>query len=243
LNLGDTSVSLLSDDQRLTEIPVTVFETLVREDRLKAISNDAGGCDSPIRGHLSRASETDLKVATYRSGLIGRYLDGGTLPTRSEVSRRTFFRWLSQFRKAETAYGNGFVGLLPHLNERGNRAAKLPEASRRLMYEHIEQDYETLKQKTRYASWTQLQLVCDAQQTATPSYKTFCLAVRRRPAFDQTLKRQGRRASYQVEAFYWNLELTTPRHSDRPFEIGHLDHTDSTWSASLHPDSHSAGPG
>jgi hypothetical protein len=50
--------------------------------------------------------------------------------------------------------------------------AKLPEASRRLMYEHIEKDYETLKQKTRYASWIQLQLTCDAQQTAAPSYKT-----------------------------------------------------------------------
>jgi transposase InsO family protein len=94
------------------------------------------------------------------------------------------------------------------------------------MYEHIDKDYETLKQKTRYASWIQLQLKCYAQQTATPSYKTFCLAVRRRPAFDQTLKRQGRRASYQVEPFYWNLELTTPRHGDRPFEITHLDHTE-----------------
>jgi len=68
LNLGDTSVSLLSEDHRLTEIPVKAFETLVREDRLKAISYDAGGCDSAIRDRLSRASETDLKVATYRSG-------------------------------------------------------------------------------------------------------------------------------------------------------------------------------
>jgi transposase InsO family protein len=25
--------------------------------------------------------------------------------------------------------------------------------------------------------------------------------------------------------FHWELELTTPRHGDRPFEIGHLDHT------------------
>jgi putative transposase len=172
LNLGDTSVSLLSEDQKLTEIPVTVFETLVREDRLKAIS-DTGGSDSAIRDRLSRASEADLKVATHRSGLIGQYLDRGILPTSSEVPRRTFFRWLCQFRKAEAASGNGFLGLLPHLNERGNHAAKLPETSRRLMCEHIERDYETLKQKTRYASWIQLQLVCDAQETATPKLQDF----------------------------------------------------------------------
>ena len=94
------------------------------------------------------------------------------------------------------------------------------------MRECIEQDYETLKQKTKYASWIQLKLTCETQQTPTPSYKTFCLAVRQRPAFDQTLKRQGRRASYQLEAFYWDLDLKTPRHGDRPFEIAHIDHTE-----------------
>lgn len=226
LNLGDTSVSLLSEDQQLTEIPVAAFETLVREDRLKVVSDDAGGRDLAIHDRLSRASEADLKAATYRSRFISQYLGRGSLPASAEVPRRTFFRWLCQFRKAEAAYGNGFWGLLPHLSERGNRAAKLPEASRRLMHEHIERDYETLKQKTKYASWTQLQLACDAQEIPPPSYKSFCLAVRRRPAFDQTLKRQGRRASYRVEAFYWNLELTTPRHGDRPFEIVHMDHTE-----------------
>ena len=46
-----------------------------------------------------------------------------------------------------------------------------------------------------------------------------------RPAFEQTLKRQGRRAAYVHSAFYYELKLTTPRHGDRPFEIGHIDHT------------------
>ena len=49
--------------------------------------------------------------------------------------------------------------------------------------------------------------------------------MRSRPAFEQTLKRQGRRAAYVQSAFYYELRLTTPRHGDRPFEIGHIDHT------------------
>lgn len=28
-----------------------------------------------------------------------------------------------------------------------------------------------------------------------------------------------------VSFFYWELEFTTPRHGDRPFEVGHIDHT------------------
>jgi transposase InsO family protein len=39
------------------------------------------------------------------------------------------------------------------------------------------------------------------------------------------LKRQGSRAAYQLQPFYWELQQRTPRHGDRPFEIGHIDHT------------------
>jgi len=94
------------------------------------------------------------------------------------------------------------------------------------MQDYIEGDYETLKQKTRYASWIRLKLACETPGAPAPSYKTFCLAVRERSTFDQTLKRKGRRAGYQVATFYWNLDLKTPRHGDRPFEIAHIDHTE-----------------
>ncbi len=42
----------------------------------------------------------------------------------------------------------------------------------------------------------------------------------------QTEKRQGRRAAYKHQEFYWNLDRKTPRHGDRPFEIAHIDHTE-----------------
>jgi len=148
------------------------------------------------------------------------------LPAGPEVPKRTFLRWLGRYRKAEATCGSGFLGLLPQCGNRGNRTTKLPETSRRLMQECIDRDYETLKQKTRYVSWAQLKLTCETQATPTPSYKTFCLAVRQRPASDQVLKRKGRRASYQLDVFSWELDVKTPRHGDRPFEIGHMDHTE-----------------
>ena len=43
---------------------------------------------------------------------------------------------------------------------------------------------------------------------------------------EQTLKRKGKRAAYQHEKFYWELEMTTPRHGERPFHIAHIDHTE-----------------
>jgi len=227
VNLGDTSVSLLSEDHRLSELPLTAFESLIRENRVRmADDTSCPASDSAIRNRLSRASEADLRTATYRSGLIASYSDTGNLPTKSDVSRRTFFRWLARYREAEATCGSGFLGLLPQYSERGNRAAKLPETSRRLMQECIEQDYETLTQKTKYASWIKLKLSCEAKEIPAPSYKTFCLSVKQRPTLEQTLKRKGRRASYPMEPFYWDLDLKIPRHGDRPFEVVHIDHTE-----------------
>ena len=152
--------------------------------------------DSAMHEQLITAGENDLHVANHRAVFIRRYLQENILPASSEVPVRTFYVWLARYRQAESSYGNGFLGLLPQLSQRGNRNPKLPEASRSALQEFIEQDYETRKQKTRYASWISLKRACEEKGVLAPSYKTFCLAVRQRPLAEQTAKRQGRRASY-----------------------------------------------
>ena len=47
--------------------------------------------------------------------------------------------------------------------------------------------------------------------------------MREHPVFEQALKHRGRRAAYTHASFYFELEPTTPRHGDRPFDIGHID--------------------
>ena len=50
------------------------------------------------------------------------------------------------------------------------------------------------------------------------------MAVRNRAGLKQTLKSQGSRAAYQHGPFYFELDLKTPRHGDRLFEVCHIDH-------------------
>lgn len=227
VNVGTTSVVLLSDERRLTELPRTTVESLIQQNRIEVVSSDVGhGSDPAICERLSWARGVDLGVANQRSQLVHDYLESGRLPADTGVTARTFYRWLARYRTAEASYGSGYVGLLPEASRRGNRTPRLSEASRHLMEEFLDQDYETLKQKTKYASWVGLKLSCEAKAVPAPSYKTFCVAVNKRPSFNQTLKRQGRRASYQLETFYWELDQKTPRHGDRPFEIVHIDHTE-----------------
>jgi transposase InsO family protein len=180
---------------------------------------------SPAEEILAKASEGDLNVANQRLCHVSGFLRGRVPEGDSSISLRTLQRWTAAYRTAESNLDSGYLGLLPQPRH-GNRNSKLPDETRTLLVEFIALDYETLKQKTRYASWIALKLTCDKRGIIPPSYKTFCLAVRSRPGFEQTVKRQGHRAAYSLEAFYWQLEFTTPPHGDRPFEIAHIDHTE-----------------
>jgi putative transposase len=173
---------------------------------------------------LATASERDLGVANRRFAIVRNRLEHRSEPCLTP--ERTLRRWIAQYRSAESLYGNGYVGLLAKASEQGNRTSRLSEESRNLLVQFVENDYEDLRQKTKLASWATLKRKCDELGIASPTYVTFCTAVRERPKFLQTLKRQGRRAAYTHSAFFFELEPTTPRHGDRPFEIGHIDHTE-----------------
>jgi putative transposase len=203
-------------------LSLDTFEPLMKDGRV----TPAGARVTEVKtsGPLATASEGDLKIANERFEMVQRHLS--RQPHPDGVPQRTLRQWAASYRRAEAAYGSGYLGLIPKTSQRGNHRSKLPEESRALLNDYIEQNYETLKQKPKFAVWAALLHTCQEKGIVAPSYATFCLATRRRPVFESVLKRQGRRAAYAHESFYWELEPTTPRHGDRPFEICHIDHTE-----------------
>ena len=224
VNLGERRVSLLGEDGALTEIPLETLEGLIREDRISA-AGQIGSSESRTFQFFVAASEDDLRVANRRYDIVQRHLNGERLAGEEGAPERTLRFWMARYRQAEEQYENGYVGLIPKTRQRGNRGRKLSAESQALLDEFIRKDYETLKQKSRFAAWAGLLRKADEKGVRAPSYVTFCRAVPGRPKFEQALKRQGSQAAYQYEPFYWELTQTTPRHGDRPFEIGHIDHT------------------
>ncbi|MGH9453756.1 MAG: Mu transposase C-terminal domain-containing protein, partial [Terriglobia bacterium] len=146
-------------------------------------------------------------------------------PLGESVSARTVRHWLQRFWHAKALHGDGYLGLLPRFQNCGNRNSKLPEKTQALMSEIIGTDYEALKQKRKVHVYGALIRACESEGTVAPSYKTFSVAVGRRLQGDLVFKRCGRRAAYQLAPPYLELHLTTPRHGERPFHIGHIDHT------------------
>lgn len=223
-NLGKTMIGLISTDNAFSEIPLLAFERLVKDGSVVPVKIAGDQVDgSKLHARLAAASEDDLRTANRRFVALQAYWQSGGA---QKVPGRTLRLWAARFRKAVQVYGDGYVGLLPEARRRGNRGDRLSEDARKLMLESIENDFESLKQKSKYAAWIAFKHKCELQEVVAPSYKTYRLAVRKRPHFQQTLKRKGRRAAYVYESVFWDLDLKTPRHGDRPFEIGHIDHTE-----------------
>jgi transposase InsO family protein len=228
--VGEIHVNLYS--KPLTEpVTVSVFrnQSEVRPASIHSLKPEPAAVrvrlETAAEARLRKASERELAVANERLRQVATHLKNMPPCGENPVPARTLRRWVTAYRAAEINLGSGYLGLLPEPRG-GNSTPKLPEESRTAMSEFIVSDFETLKQKTKYASWIALKLACERRGIVAPSYKAFNIAVLARPGFEQTLKRQGPRAAYPQEAFYWQLEFRTPPHGDRPFEIGHIDHTE-----------------
>jgi len=224
---GDIFVDLQSASLPEPEgVKVWLEKSLCRDSELTGSAaphppSSAGIGSSQIQGRLLVASESNLAEATRRYRIVSRALRG---EPHDPVPCRTLRRWIANYQVAQRQGESGYLGLLPKPNH-GNPVNKLPEQVRSLMTDFIDRDYESLKQKTMYATWSALKLACDRRQIPAPSYRTFTLAVHGRAGAEQVEKRRGRRAAYSLQPFYWELEQRTPRHGDRPFEIAHIDHT------------------
>lgn len=225
VNDGNKNISLLATSGDLIELPRNTFEGLIKAGKITSLdgSQPPSASAEEIQKILT-SDKVDLEEALRRYNIIKPYLEGRLLEEET-ISDRTIRYWKAKYRKSELIHGNGFIGLLSqHLN-RGNRKQKLPDGMHKFIDDFISDNYETLKQQPLIAVFRSLQEKCKASGKLAPSYKTFTLKVKMRDAYQQKRKRKGDKAAYQDKPIYWELEVTTPRHGDRPFEIVHIDHT------------------
>ncbi|AKG20683.1 Mu transposase C-terminal domain-containing protein [Calothrix sp. 336/3] len=223
INVGEKSISLLSESSQIISLPNQEWRRLIEQDKFQAISNTQNSQD--IQEFFKCSSVEDCIEASRRYSIISGYLQGEKADF-TEVPRRTFYRWVRKWLEADKQYGCGYLGLLPkHKNQTANQG-KLPVQTQKLIDEFIENDYLNVKQKGKYATYCSLRQTCIDKGLIPPSYKTFLKNLKKIPQFETKLHRQGKRIAYKNECFYWELELTTPRHGDRPFEICHIDHTE-----------------
>jgi len=220
-NPGATEVLLLSEDKQVMPVPNDAFEELIRSGRLTGLKETVAPPKyAEGRELLVQASPKALEEGNRRYAII----TGADRTTKTPA--RTLRRWRAQWSEALATFGNGLIGLLPQVKKRGNRRSRLDERTEALIDTFIAEQYETLKQQSKKAVFLLLQRECERRKIPAPGYTTFLARLKSRPLVEQTRQRQGPRAAAQVEEWYWELELTTPRYGSRPLEVAHLDHTE-----------------
>lgn len=225
INMGETKFSLLKEDGSLIEIPMKSFKDFVTNGKIKGIEESVNEVEQEAFEILKMADEDDLREANKRYGYICQVLNGQPMNS-IPVSGRSLRRWLQYYKESEEVYGNGFVGLLPKNKQKGNRNRRIEQETIDLMREYINNEYLTNTQKSMTTVFNMFHEECKVKGYACPSFKTFSKEVTKYTAYEQSLKRKGRKAAYKEERFYWYLDQTTPRHGTRPFEIVHMDHTE-----------------
>jgi len=227
VNMGEKSISLLAEED-IIHVPKDQFFNMVSEGRVKGVDSEIlRAANAVINEKIAEASEKELNEANYRYKTILPAIEGKKIKDIrvDGITSRTIRNWINSYRQAEYQYGSGFIGLIPRINKRGNRAPHLPEDTLSKTIQFI-MDNETVTNQSKKVLYGKFLKYCKTHGIIPLSSKTFKKMIRHRPRYERVMNTQGPRTAYQEEAFYWVLEQDTPRHGERPFEIAHLDHTE-----------------
>lgn len=213
-----------SNDQNPVTLPLHIFEGYISDGYIKGF-NVVSDNESAMKKIISEATESDLSIANKRHEVVVKYLNGEKIEL-DNVTDRTIKNWVKKYRDAEELHGNGYIGLLPKTKGRGNRKPRVSDDVINLMDKLITDSYKNNKLKSAREVYGELVEECNKLEYMPPSYATFCEAIRNYNVYDLTVSREGKRAAYKHEEFYFELEQTTPKHGERIFEIAHIDHTE-----------------
>jgi transposase InsO family protein len=218
--VGETEVSLKNADGWMRGIRLNDVDDLIAKRKLLPDATASSTASAAAREVVLAASPADLAVALKQKAK----LDGD--PKYPPASTRTLERLRARFKIGIEKYGNGFLGLIPRISARGNRRPRKSQAVSDLMKEVVDELIIGTRFTTISACLGELRLQCKEQALAPPSEATFRTYVKciRREIMEGAKK--GHKAAHAASPWHISLTYKTPKHGQRPFEIGHIDHTE-----------------
>lgn len=223
LNVGDRDVFLEDEEKVITSIGRNAFEQMAKDGVITGIPAQALMEHDHAEEIVRRASPEDLEHAMYRYRCLFPESADGTTSKSSDRARR---KWRALFKRGQEMYGSGLLGLIPKINQRGNRTRRLDDAVIQIMDRVIDEHYAIPDGWSIAICWGEVTNQCNAAGLLAPSEIAFRGQIKRRHQNALVVARSGEKAAYSTAEFYWRIDGATPRHGERVFEIGHMDHTE-----------------
>lgn len=223
-NVGSTTVTISKpgDPGSAQPLPRSVVTTLLRQGALTVSNTEvAETADREVHDRISKASEHDLRIGNLRHKRIQRYL----VPGARAAACRTERRYVAQYKAAEAAYGNGFIGLLPGFSRSGNRQSRLLDAVLKIVIRMVEQEYLKPNNVNKKAVFGLIDDACREKALPSPSYSWLCRFIDNLPAFKVALARKGSKGAYSINSPQSDADNIDKMEPERAFERVHIDHT------------------
>jgi len=231
VNVGATLVTLASEDKKLVELNLAMLRELIQNGRIKGIKLAPSSSSLPEGASeiLYSATEWQLAEANKRMRAIQHKISDGVLP-RCEMgySKKSIRNFVKKFRTAEATWGKGtgYIGLIPVAKSGNTKPRHSPEMDLfvrdELIKEYAKPSRPTrssvkgiINKRLREKGWPEV---------SNKKIRSILKTLNQHTEVDTP--RRGTRGAYRSEPPFLELELTTPRHGDRAFHIGHIDHTE-----------------
>lgn len=224
LNRTPIEVFLLAPGQPLLQISHVDFRRLVRSSEITtgatAQSTTAAGLEV-LKCVTSAAIDEGIEKLTVLEAVRG-----GAKVSECGVPRRTYYDWKAEFHAGEARYGNGFIGLLPRHDLKGNRMPRTEEAEVALLKIAFAWLREPVSREVS-AGYAYYVALCERDFIQSRSLVSFNAAWNAENGYAKTVDREGARAAYPIKAprTTGGLHLEQgPPEGDSPFARVHIDH-------------------
>ncbi len=230
VTVGYNKVTLRGAANTTRTLDLSVAQQQAKLGLIKLVCDGLNAASRLIDEITQRASTQDLDDARQRLKWL-EYVDAldrgdvnAVRPTGTHPKHRTLQLWRAQAKKALMLHNNEFAGLVTYRCERGNRTPRLDDVTQQLMREQLEKWKDDQDNHSLKYYWGKLLAACQEKSLAAPTYKTFTQARKSHNQHDVKKKQKGAKAAYDLKP-YLSIDRYTPRHGERPWEVGHIDHT------------------
>ena len=226
IHRGPSAVSMQrqTGEGRVMSLPVPDVDRLLQEGALRSAGSPLSDATAAARDCLfRRAGADDLGRARERWRVLQNVERHGAPP--EGISARSVRRYRRWAREGQRRYGSAFAGLI-RLRGRRPGTSDLPAPQAQVLREVVDEFADDRRAGRQSAAHSRMVDLCAERGVSpAPSESTLYRALARASVPKTDAARRGSRAGYQSEGPSLGADCALPPHGDRPFEIGHIDHT------------------
>ena len=218
------AIQCQSGDDRVVSLLVPDVERLLQEGILRPAERPVADVTAEARDCLfHRADADDLDRARERWRVLRHVEQHGAPP--DGISARSVRRYRCWSKEGVRRYGSAFAGLI-RLRGRRPGTHDLPAPQAQVLREVVEEFAGDRRAGRMSGAFARLVALCAERGVSpAPSESTLYRVLARASVPKTDTARRGSRAGYQSEGPSLGADRALLPHGDRPFEVGHIDHT------------------